>query len=388
VIRPPLQAELLAAMLAALSWPGRDAVRACLACGPEPHAAQLATRSHHAEQSMAIISRFQESRARWLLRGGGVLVVAYLVVVLGLMWWWSYEPAQFDVVKLARQRASEHGQSVVTGSIVTSTLMGSAETLLDKRGGYFSNDVFPPGLFMDNVPNWEFGVLTACRDLARELRNKFSRSQSQSEEDVDLKEADPLFSSPNDRWLLPSSEGQYRKAIAHVGGYFERIGKNDPNGAQFYARADNLADYLDLVSTRLGSLSQRLSASVGQLRLEGDAPVDPGAQKNASGQQIVKTPWTKIDDVFYESRGYTWALLEQLRAIEVDFAPILQRKNAVVSLKQVIRELEESQKPVWSPIILNGSPFGFFANHSLVMANYVSRANAAIIDLKSLLDRG
>jgi hypothetical protein len=59
-----------------------------------------------------------------------------------------------------------------------------------------------------------------------------------------------------------------------------------------------------------------------------------------------------------------------------------------VSLKQVIRELEESQKPVMSPIILNGSPFGFFANHSLVMANYVSRANAAIIDLKNLLNRG
>jgi len=337
---------------------------------------------------MAIISRFHESRTRWLLRAGGVLVALYLVIVLALMWWWSYEPEQFDVARVAQQRAAAHQQVLVAGSVVTSTLMGCAETLLDKRGGFISNDLFPPGVLMDNVPNWEFGVLTATRDLARELRNKFSRSQSQSEEDVDLKEADPLFSSPNDRWLLPSSEGQYRKAIAHIDGYFVRIGKNDPNGAQFYARADNLADYFDLVSTRLGSLSQRLSASVGQLRLEGDAPVDPGAPKNASGQQIVKTPWSKIDDVFYESRGYTWALLEQLKAVEVDFAPILQRKNAVVGLKQVIRELEESQKTVWSPLILNGSPFGFFANHSLVMANYVSRANAAMIDLKSLLDRG
>jgi hypothetical protein len=337
---------------------------------------------------MAIISRFSESRTRWMLRGGGAVVALYLLLVLSLMWWWSYEPEQFDVVKLAQQRAASHKQSAVTGSTVTSTLMDCAETLLDKRGGYVSNDLFPPGMFMDNVPNWEFGVLTATRDLARELRNKFARSQSQSEEDADLKEADPLFSSPNDRWLLPSSEGQYRKAIAHVDGYFVRLGKNDPNGAQFYARADSLADYLDVVSTRLGSLSQRLSASVGQLRLEGDAPVDPAAPKNSSGQQIVKTPWTRIDDVFYESRGYSWALLEQLKAIQVDFAPILQRKNAAVSLRQVIRELEESQKPVWSPAILNGSPFGFFANHSLVMANYVSRANAAIIDLKSLLDRG
>lgn len=328
------------------------------------------------------------TRKHWWLRGVGLLIAIYVVCVLAAMWWWSYEPAQFDVVARAQQRAAAHSEQVVTGSVVTSALMGCAETLLDKRGGYFSNDKFPPGLLMDNVPNWEFGVLTATRDLARELRNKFSRSQSQSEEDVDLKEADPLFSSPNDRWLLPSSEGQYRKAIDHVDGYFERLGKNDPNGAQFYARADNLADYLDLVSNRLGSLSQRLSASVGQLRLQGDAPVDASLATTQKSKQIVKTPWSQVDDVFYESRGYTWALLEQLKAIQVDFAPILQRKNATVSLEQVIRELEESQKPVRSPIILNGSPFGFFANHSLVMANYVSRANAAVIDLKNLLNRG
>lgn len=337
---------------------------------------------------MAILFRMPDLRRRWVLRGAEILVALYVLLIGALMFWWSYEPDQFDVLKLAQQRAAEHQQRVVTGSVVTSTLMGCAETLLDKRGGYISNDKFPPGLFMDNVPNWEFGVLTATRDLAREMRNKFARSQSQSEEDEDLKEADPLFSSPNDRWLLPSSEGQYRKAIRHVEGYLQRLGKGDPNGAQFYARADSLADYLDLVSNRMGSLSQRLSASVGQLRLEGDAPVDPGATKDAQGQQIVKTPWTKLDDIFYESRGYTWALLEQLKAIQADFEPILQRKNAMVSLKQVIRELEESQKPVWSPMILNGSPFGFFANHSLVMANYVSRANAALIDLKNLLDRG
>ena len=337
---------------------------------------------------MSEVKAVRPVRARWLLRAAAALVAIYAIVILALMFWWSYEPEQFDVVKFAQERAAQHQQQVVTGAVVTGALIGSAETLLDKRGGYMSNDKFPPGLFMDNVPNWEFGVLTATRDLARELRNKFSRSQSQSEEDKDLQEADPLFSSPNDRWLLPSSEGQYRKAIDHVEGYLVRLGKNDPNGAQFYARADNLADYLDTVSTRLGSLSQRLSASVGQLQLQGDAPVDPNAPTSPKTAQVVQTPWDKIDDVFYESRGYSWALLEQLKAIEVDFAPILERKNAMVSLKQVIRELQESQKPVMSPIILNGSPFGFFANHSLVMANYVSRANAAIIDLKSLLNRG
>jgi hypothetical protein len=41
-----------------------------------------------------------------------------------------------------------------------------------------------------------------------------------------------------------------------------------------------------------------------------------------------------------------------------------------------------------SPVILNGSGYGFFANHSLVMANYLARANAGVINLRDLLDQG
>ncbi len=315
---------------------------------------------------------------------------AAVLVILALIWWWDAEPVPLDVRRTTEVRSAALHQNVVTGSTTTATLIASVGTLLDKRGGYLSNDRLPPGVLMDNLPNWEFGALTACRDLARALRNDFSRSQTQSTEDVDLQEAEPLLSSPNDRWLLPSSESQYRKAIRHLEGYLVRLADNDHTNAQFYARADNLSDYLQLVSTRLGSLSQRLSASVGQLRLDTNLAGDPNARQSTPtpGASIVRTPWTQIDDVFYESRGYTWALLAQLQAIEVDFDGVLRDKNAVVSLKQVIRELEEAQKTVSSPVILNGSPFGFFANHSLVMANYVSRANASLLDLRKLLERG
>jgi hypothetical protein len=92
--------------------------------------------------------------------------------------------------------------------------------------------------------------------------------------------------------------------------------------------------------------------------------------------------------VFYESRGAAWALIHFLRAAEVDFAEVLRNKNAGVSLRQIIRELEGTQAVVWSPFILNGTGFGLLANHSLVMASYISRANAAIIDLRDLLDKG
>ena len=67
---------------------------------------------------------------------------------------------------------------------------------------------------------------------------------------------------------------------------------------------------------------------------------------------------------------------------------MLNRKNAITSLQQIIRELEMSQQPVSAPVIVNGEGFGLLANHSLVMASYISRANAAIIDLRELLSQG
>ena len=320
-------------------------------------------------------------------------VIALLVLLTAaLMWWWDTEPPLFNPASVTQAQMQELKRPLSTGATTTVTLITSVRTLLDKRGGYLSNDKLPPGVFLDNVPNWEFGSLTASRDLVRALRNDFSRSQAQSVEDKDLAEADPLLNSPNDRWLLPSSESQYRKAISHLDGYLRRLGDDDAAQAHFYARADNLADYLQLASSRLGSLSQRLSASAGQVRLD-DAPAPAGsaaspAAPTGAGARMVATPWTQIDDNFYEARGYTWTLLEQLRAMQQDFGPILRSKHADVSLAQVIRELEEAQRPLRSPMVLNGSPFGFFANHSLVMANYVSRANAALIDLRELLRRG
>jgi hypothetical protein len=321
-------------------------------------------------------------------------VLAIIVLaVLATMWWWDKEPAPFDPREAARALVTAPAQADVVGATTTATLIETVHTLLDKRGGYLSNDKLSPGVLMDNVPNWEFGALTASRDLVRAMRNDFSRSQTQSTEDPDLAEADPLLSSPNDRWLLPSSEGQYGKAIDHLDAYLTRL--TDGSGkAEFYARADNLADYLQIASARLGSLSQRLSASVGQISLASPAvagstaPSGVEVVRDEQGVTRIKTPWSKLDDNFYEARGYTWALMLQLKAFQTDFAQVLAKKNAAVSLDQVVRELEEAQHPLGSPVVLNGSPFGFFANHSLVMANYVSRANAALIDLRALLQRG
>ncbi|MDX2368777.1 MAG: DUF2333 family protein, partial [Colwellia sp.] len=146
----------------------------------------------------------------------------------------------------------------------------------------------------------------------------------------------------------------------------------------------------DEVQKRLGSYSQRLSASVGTDKINTDLAGDHEAKQSsaeASHSQL-RTGWWQLDDVFHESRGAAWALLYFLKAIEIDFDSVLENKNAKISLQQIIRELEASQQTLWSPMVLNGDGFGVLANHSLVMANYISRANAALIDLNELLRKG
>ena len=306
------------------------------------------------------------------------------------MFWYNHEPELFDPVERARLHAQAHNHAEVTGTATTSALLEVVDVLINKRGGYLSNDILPPWIFLDNVPNWEFGVLTQVRDLARTMRNDFSRSQTQSTEDPDLSEADPLFHYSNDRWLPPDTEGRYIKAMEYLESFMTRLSDPAQPDAQFYARADNLGEWFGLVEKRLGSLSQRLSASVGQKRLNTDLAGDSAAtQSTAAPSEIeVKTPWLEIDDVFYEARGSTWALIHFLRGMDVDFHDVLRKKNAVISFRQIIRELESTQEPLHAPMVLNGDKYGVFANHSLVMANYISRANAAIMDLRFLLQAG
>ena len=325
----------------------------------------------------------------WLSRALGLTLGLYLLTALLVGWYWSQEPAAFPVQQQAQAAAEQAQRRLVNGYTTVETLKQVANTLLGKPGGYLSNDLAPPGLWLDNMPNWEYGVLVQVRDLSRALRKDFARSQTQSTEDPDLAKAEPRFNFDNKSWALPASEAEYAEGIQALERFQARLADPSEANARFYSRADNLNNWLGDVATRLGSLSQRLSASVGRVRLNTDAVESASAQaEQMAAEQRVKTPWLQIDNVFYEARGQAWALAHFLRAIEVDFADVLAKKNATVSLRQIIRELEAAQEPLWSPMVLNGSGYGVLANHSLVMANYISRANAAIIELRTLLSQG
>lgn len=302
-----------------------------------------------------------------------VLLLLLLLVDVALGWYWSSEPEIHSVTMVSERP--------VVGETTTNALIQVAETLLDKPGGYLSNDLLPHRLWLDNMPSWEYGVLVQVRDMVRVMRRDMSRSQSLSQEDQDLMRAEPQLNFDNASWAMPATESEYRRGTKALRSYLFRLQANDGSAA-FYARADNLSYWIGDVQKRLGSLSLNLSQSVGRDQLDLNMP------EGMAESSRVKTPWREVDDVFYESRGACWALIHFLKAAEVDFAEVLEKKNARVSFSQVIRELEATQETVWSPMILNGSGFGVLANHSLVMANYISRANAALLDLRQLLTQG
>ena len=144
-----------------------------------------------------------------------IAIVAVVIVLLFWLigWYWSLSPDTFDVRQRLKQNSPVENPTNIAGYTLTTTMIDVSETLLDKPGGYLSNDVTPPGIFLDNMPAWEFGALEMVRDLALSMRKDFSRSQSQSIENSYLTKAHPKFNMDHKSWALPSSESSYSDGI-------------------------------------------------------------------------------------------------------------------------------------------------------------------------------
>lgn len=296
-----------------------------------------------------------------------VSLFLFIVFLCGLGWYWSREP---DVMPVRAEASDKRGQLLVR------VLVQVSSALHDKPGGYLRNDLLPPGVLLDNIPAWELGVLHQVRDMTHALHRDMSLSHAQFIEDTDLAVAEPAFNVDPESWLFPVAERELVRGTEALAAYGQRLGKGD---ARFYLREAYLRRWLTDVDARLGLLSTRLNAA-----LPDQVPVLP-----ASGVGPLPSPeetgWLGIDDVFYEARGNAWALLHLLKAVEVEFGPELEHRQALLSLRAAIHELEATQQTLWSPVVLNGSGFGLFANHSLVMANYLNRAQTDLADVHGLL---
>ncbi|MCI0508580.1 hypothetical protein C8E00_103433 [Chromohalobacter marismortui] len=314
----------------------------------------------------------------WIWKPLIALLVIYLVVCVALGVWWSQRPDAFnvdDAVSLQRGAAQSSGAEAVTdasrpGETVLATTVTLLGSLLDKPGGYLRNDIAPPGLWLDNMPSWEQGVLGQVRAMSAALNGAITDGTNDT-----LQHAVDALETHSDAWRFPSAEGRYQAAREALRDYLGRLREQQ---ASFSQEAPALAAWLGRVQTRLERQTQRLAASVGHAERR-SADIE-------RGEDGVNTPWWRIDNVFFEARGNTWALKHLLDAARRDFAPAIEAAGVGTAFDQLIAELDASQAPLWSPIVLNGSGFGIFANHSLMMANYTLQASQLIARIRSDLE--
>lgn len=308
-----------------------------------------------------------------------ITATAVLLLALVLAWSWSRPPPLY----LESSQGSD--LPAVAGYVTVDTLIETIDWLLDKPGGYLSNDILPVSVWLDNMPRFELGVLVQARDLARILRNDYGRARARPAENAELAIAESALNAPYDSWILPSTESRLRDARRALIAYRSTLVSLGERDAAFSADADNLREWLAIVERRLEDLSQRLAASVSRTGSDSSPAGGLESGTTALPAAVAQTPWLEIDDVFFEARGSAWALLQFLAAAEIDFEAELVERNALARLRQIRRELEGALAPLRSPVILNGGGYGLFANHSLVLASYISRAHAAVIELRVLL---
>ncbi len=291
----------------------------------------------------------------WIWKPLLVLLVVYLLVCLVLGIWWSQRPEPFDVGQATTQRLGVPADAALPrGTRMTASMLTVLETLLDKPGGWLRNDVLLPGIWLDNMPSWEYGVLSEVRLLGKALP-----AMSSTGTDT-LESANKALQSDSEDWLYPAAEKRYSQAQSALASYLAGIALDNND---FAANGDGLARWLETVSRRFSGLTQQLLASVDDPEALRELGVDDAALPDA-------TPWLHIDNVFFEARGDAWGLLELLKAARLDYADVFGKANVGTTLERLIAELELAQRRVWSPVILNGSGFGIFANHSLVLANH------------------
>lgn len=305
-----------------------------------------------------------------LLRLAISIVVLLLIFLIGLGIYWSREPAAFVVEeKIEHYQSHTRQDSVLPGTASTLTLIHMLETLLDKPGGFISNDIMPPGVWLDNISNWEYGVLTEVRAGTQVLRDFIGRMDDK--EDKDLLLAKSRLNVSHQAWAFPGAESEYRDGISHLYQYLERLHRPDRHGAVFIHQQQPLLSWLTVISDSIEQHIRQLNASTA------------GIDKN----EAETTPWLEIDDYFYQARGAAWAWLHIFQAIEVDFAELLKNHAAEQHVSATLQQLQKTQQTMRSPMVLNGSSFGLWANHSLTMAFYLSQAREALDELQATLHK-
>lgn len=307
------------------------------------------------------------------LDGGRFRLIKWLVgiIIVALL---AYYPIGMIVVHKVDDDPDFKAAAAPSGA---SQSVAVEAALIDREvngNGWVSNDpFFLPGALLDNMPNFQQGMLQAMRRFTLELQDQIGRSRASSSIDPDLQKAVGLLNYSPTVWLwnpsvslapAQSSEAQYRAAMRALQSYNDRLGRGQ---ATFEPRADNLMMTLDGIGKDLGDASSDLDRQIDE----------------SSGN------WLDFhaDDVFYRTKGLAYAYGIMLRDLGTDFKAVLQEKGATAIWQRLVGSLMDvaALRP-W--VVVNGRPDALLQpNHLAAEGFYIQRARTQLYELIDILQK-
>jgi hypothetical protein len=247
--------------------------------------------------------------------------------------------------------------------------------LIDREvntNSWTANDpFFQPGSMLDNMPNFQTGIMSALARFSFEMTDQVGRTRGSSEADPDLQKAAGLLQYPADVWiwnptvsLAPraSSESQYRQARRALLRYNARLARGQAN---FETRADNLMATLDRMASDLGSQS---------------AVLDDEVREHSS--DFIDT---NADDVFYATKGKLYGYYLLLKALSDDFSDVIKEKGLQKNWAQMLDTFREGA--TLSPlVVVNARPDALFMpSHLAAQGFYLLRARTQLREVTNIL---
>jgi hypothetical protein len=230
---------------------------------------------------------------------------------------------------------------------------------------------FMPGALLDNMPNYQMGIIAALSRFAVELGDQLARTRGSSQIDPDLDAASGLLKYPGTIWLVDpqtwfkptaSSESQYRRALRALRDYNARLAQGQ---AVFETRADNLQATLERIATDLGSSSAAIDRAVTE---------DSGFWPDFSA-----------DDLFYANKGRLYAYYLLLRELEVDFANVIRERDLGAAWTQMLDTFREAATlQPW--VVVNGDPASqVLPSHLAAQGFFLLRARTQLKEIINIL---
>ncbi len=305
---------------------------------------------------------------RWrkrLFLGAGLIVIGLVLIwpILALL-----------SSKIRDDTAFAPPAAPVGGAHVVAMMAGLVEREVDSSSWVANAPLFVPASLLNNMPNFQIGMVTAIGRFAFELEDQIGRERGSSASDPDLTIARSRLQyeptiwifKPGSLWPTAPAEGQYKDAVAALRRYNQRLANQQ---ATFDSRPDNLLAALDRIAYDLGAASAELETRVRERH------------------KTLGLLDFKADKVFYRVKGKAYSYYMILRALRADFEDVIAQRETAELYDQMLDELRRAAQ--MQPLVVNnGTVSGqFFPNHLANQGFYILRARAKLRELTDILKK-